>query len=362
MGNKLPANTPNDDSVGNSSPHVASTLSDTTRKVTLPLDVSSEQISEAVTTESTGQQDIDKSSIVAGLLRGVLFGMRTGIASVIRVTLINLFDAPLQWFRPSSVRWQDYLNARAGVTEAKLYNTWEMLVVRDGYKPVLQTITGALFANTFLGCIMFGVFETAEDRLLQHPSINPAITPWIAGGLAGLAMAGPSTAIENVRIWALNHQKEVCSQAGRSLLQIVMTQPKAHLRQGFLLTCLRDVLSTSAFFGISYSVFEDTSEAWGEETHIPMYKTFLAGGAAAIVADLIGQPLTRLKEERAGIYPPQKGLPVLRLYHVVNPASLIACAIPGGCALLMFEYTKRLQRGDLGDNVFSNMFPIREKE
>jgi len=352
MGNNLPANTPHD----------VSTTTDSQRKIFWPFGAR-ERMSEAEELALREQQEKSGgiSSIAVGLLRGVLMGMRYGMATVINVALVNLFDAPLQWFRPTNVTWQDLLNARAGQTgnkDAKLYNTWEMLVARDGYKPVLLTVGGALFANTMLGCIMFGVFEATENRLKWQPFIsNKQMDPWIAGGLAGFAMSGPSTVVENIRIWALTHQKEVCSQAGRSLLQIMVTQPSHHLRQYFLLTCMRDVLSVSSFFGISYSVFENTSQlVWGEDRRTPMYKTFLAGGAAAIVSDLISIPFTRLKEERAGIFSPMKGLPIIRLYHGLNPASVVACAIPGGCALMMFEYTKRLQRGELGDSVLYNKF------
>merc|ERR1719419_1385061 len=294
----------------------------------------------------TGAEDVTESSgIGAGFIRGVLIGMRRGMASALRVTFAIMFGAPLKWFRPSRVRWQEVVAARAGISEQKLMEriTWKKLFARDGVIPVAKTIGLSLGANSLLGCIMFGVFETADEIMVEHPAISPIRAHYCAGGLAGLCMAVPSTTFDNVRIWALQNQNKVREQPGRSLFRIAWNQQYGHLRRGFLLTCMRDVLSVSAFFGLSYSFFEGKSQARkDEERRIPMWKAFLAGGAGAIVSDLVAQPFTRLKEERAGILTPQKGLPILRLYHGTNPATVIAGAIPGGCALLMYEYSKRL--------------------
>jgi len=287
----------------------------------------------------------ENSGIGAGFIRGVLIGMRRGMASGLRVTFTIMFGAPLKWFRPSRVRWQEVVAARAGTSEEKLRerNTWKKLLARDGVRPVVTTIGGSLAANSLLGCIMFGVFETIDDIMVKYPGVSPIGAHYCAGGLAGLCMAVPSTTFDNVRIWTLKNQNKVREQAGGSLFRLAWNQPYSHLRRGFLLTCMRDVLSVSAFFGLSYSFFEVKSkERKDEESRIPMWKAFLAGGAGAIVSDLVAQPFTRLKEERAGILTPQKGLPILRLYYGTNPATVIASAIPGGCALLMYEYSKRL--------------------
>lgn len=298
--------------------------------------------------EAESQDMGDGTSIGAGLIRGVLLGMKRAITTGIRFTFAVIFGAPLKWFRPSRVRWQEVIASRARTTTSGLLQlkTWKKLLVRDGIKPVIQTISGAVAANTMLGCIMFGVFENAVAKIKDNPTIvNPVMANYLAGGLAGLVMSVPSTVVENVRMQALNPQQESRSKA-RQYILLCMKNYRSNFRKGFPLTCSRDVLSVSAFFGLSYSFFENNSRtsvySHDKKRTIPMYKTFLAGGAGAIVSDLVAQPFTRLKEERAGIFPYHKGLPILRLYHGTNPAAVLAGAIPGGFALLLFEYSKRL--------------------
>jgi len=288
------------------------------------------------------------TSFGAGLVRGVLLGMKRGMIAGIRFTFTIMFGAPLKWFRPSRVRWQEAIASRAQTTKSELLylKTWQRLLARDGIKPVVQTIFGAVAANTVLGYIMFGVFEKAVAKFKDSPTmVNPVMANYLAGGFAGLLMSVPSTAIENVRMQTPNPQLWLRPKVGYPLLLWMKTYHRV-LFKGFVLTCARDVLSVSAFFGLSYSFFESHSRhslyAQDEKRRIPMSKTFLAGGAGAIVSDMVAQPFTRLKEERAGTYPRHTGLPVFRLYHGMNPATVLAGAIPGGCALLLFEYSKRL--------------------